>query len=311
MARKKQSRKLRKVRRTLILLLILIIIFAVLSFITPTRSELDGGSGQTATIEDLELPSPIEGEQLIRHTGYTLSYNEEHELPSYVAYELTRAEVLGGGEREDSFKEDKAVRTGSAELSDYRGSGYDRGHQLPAADRYRSDAHRATYYPTNVTPQNSRMNQGIWQNLETTVRNWSDRCDTLYVVTGCVPSEDNFITDRGGNRVNVPDAYFKAVLKYDSHSSISEYMAIGIYVENRPYTENNINSSMVIRSSPAIAFSISISGCVFPVSQLETACLVTFKCSASSCWVICDSFRNFFRFFGISDITLPPYLLLL
>ena len=61
MARKKQSRKLRKVRRTLILLLILIIIFAVLSFITPTRSALVGGSGQTATIEDLELPSPIEG----------------------------------------------------------------------------------------------------------------------------------------------------------------------------------------------------------------------------------------------------------
>ena len=90
------------------------------------------------------------------------------------------------------------------------------------------------------------MNQEIWSNLENTVRSWSDKCDTLYVVTGCVPSENNFITDRGGNRVNVPEAYFKALLKYDPSSSISEYMSIGIYVENRPYEETHINSSMVM-----------------------------------------------------------------
>lgn len=180
--------------------------------------------------------------------NYSLYYDASDKVSVWVAYPLNSG-LRGTGHRNDGWgvKDPKIPVAYQSDVDRGWGvSGYDRGHQLPAADRYRSDAHRATYYPTNVTPQNSRMNQGIWQNLETTVRNWSDRCDTLYVVTGCVPSEDNFITDRGGNRVNVPDAYFKAVLKYDSHSSISEYMAIGIYVENRPYSENNINSSMVM-----------------------------------------------------------------
>ena len=228
MARKKQSRKLRKVRRTLILLLILIIIFAVLSFITPTRSELDGGSGQTATIEDLELPSPIEGEQLIRHTGYTLSYNEEHELPSYVAYELTRAEVLGGGEREDSFKEDKAVRTGSAELSDYRGSGYDRGHMAPAADfKWSAEAMSDTFFLSNMAPQDPSFNRGIWADLEAVVRTMAYDNGSVYVVTGPVLTDGPYKTI-GKNEVSVPKRFYKVVLDYTE----PEIKAIGFVLPN-------------------------------------------------------------------------------
>ena len=228
MARKKQSRKLRKVRRTLILLLILIIIFAVLSFITPTRSELDGGSGQTATIEDLELPSPIEGEQIIRHTGYTLSYNEEHELPSYVAYELTRAEVLGGGEREDSFKEDKAVRTGSAELSDYRGSGYDRGHMAPAADfKWSAEAMSDTFFLSNMAPQDPSFNRGIWADLEAVVRTMAYENGSVYVITGPVLTDGPYETI-GKNEVSVPRRFYKVVLDYTE----PEIKAIGFVLPN-------------------------------------------------------------------------------
>ena len=228
MARKKQSRKLRKVRRTLILLLILIIIFAVLSFITPTRSELDGGSGQTATIEDLELPSPIEGEQIIRHTGYTLSYNEEHELPSYVAYELTRAEVLGGGEREDSFKEDKAVRTGSAERSDYRGSGYDRGHMAPAADfKWSAEAMSDTFFLSNMAPQDPSFNRGIWADLEAVVRTMAYENGSVYVVTGPVLTDGPYETI-GKNEVSVPRRFYKVVLDYTE----PEIKAIGFVLPN-------------------------------------------------------------------------------
>ena len=90
MAKKKKS----KIKRLLITLLFLIIIFLVLCFITPAENEeritADG------EIRGLELPAPIEGNQIIKHTGYTLSYNEEYEVPAYVAYELTKDEVLGG-----------------------------------------------------------------------------------------------------------------------------------------------------------------------------------------------------------------------
>ncbi|OUO36569.1 hypothetical protein B5F83_08195 [Muribaculum sp. An289] len=180
--------------------------------------------------------------------SYSLYYDVANKVSLWVAYPLNKG-LRGEGKRNNGWgvKDPKIpVKYQSNVDKGWGVSGYDRGHQLPAADRYRTYAHRATYYPTNVTPQNSRMNQGIWSNLENTVRSWSDKCDTLYVVTGCVPSENDFITDKGGNRVNVPEAYFKALLKYDPSSSISEYMGIGIYVENRPYEETHINSSMVM-----------------------------------------------------------------
>jgi len=36
--------------------------------------------------------------------------------------------------RTNDFREDYKVKTGSASLSDYKGSGYDRGHLAPAGD---------------------------------------------------------------------------------------------------------------------------------------------------------------------------------
>lgn len=180
--------------------------------------------------------------------NYSLYYDASDRVSVWVAYPLNSG-LQGNGSRHDGWgvKDPKIPVKYQSDVDRGWGvGGYDRGHQLPAADRYRSDAHRMTYYPTNITPQNSRMNQGIWANLEGMVRDWSYSCDTLYVVTGCVPSADNFITDKGGNRVNVPDAYFKALLKYDRSSTISEYMGIGIYVENRPYSEDRITSSMVM-----------------------------------------------------------------
>lgn len=229
MARKKQSRKIRKIRRTLIFLIVLMIIFAVLSFVTPTRSELEGGEGgATATIEGLELPSPVEGEQIIRHTGYTLSYVEEHELPSYVAYELTRAEVLGGGEREDSFREDKAVRTGSAELSDYRGSGYDRGHMAPAADfKWSEEAMSDTFFLSNMAPQDPSFNRGIWADLEAVVRTMAYENGSVYVVTGPVLTDGPYETI-GKNEVSVPKRFYKVVLDYTE----PEIKAIGFVLPN-------------------------------------------------------------------------------
>ena len=222
-----RKRKKSKLKRLLITLIILIIVFLVLCFITPKESN-EAVITADGEIQGLELPAPIEGNQIIKHTGYTLSYNEEYELPAYVAYELTKDEVLGGEERSDSFKADDSVRTGSAELDDYRGSGYDRGHMAPAADfKWSEEAMSDTFYLSNMCPQDPSFNRGIWAELEAVVRTMAYDNEKIYVVTGPVLTDGPYETI-GENEVAVPKRFYKTILDYTD----PEIKAIGFVLPN-------------------------------------------------------------------------------
>ena len=104
---------------------------------------------------------------------------------------------------------------GGNDFSGNSGSYWARGHQLPRADRQVSQiAVRSTCYPVNITPQDQGFNGGIWENLESRVRTIGDTSDTTYVVTGCVIEGSRAKTSsRSGFAINVPAAYFKAVLQ--------------------------------------------------------------------------------------------------
>ena len=158
-------------------------------------------------------PKPISGEQIIDHFGYSLSYNEEHEQASWVFYELTDKEISGLVKRKDQFRSDPNVKTGSASLSDYKGSGYDRGHLAPAADmRWSPTAMSESFFMSNMSPQNPSFNRGIWKKLENKVRDWVINDQTIYVVTGGVLTDS--LDAIGENQVSVPNHYYKVVLDY-------------------------------------------------------------------------------------------------
>jgi endonuclease G len=95
--------------------------------------------------------------------------------------------------------------------------GYDRGHQMPSADRNLNNAqNKTTFYFSNITAQASKLNQGIWANLENKVRAWTAQCDTLYVVTGAMPNtainmKIDYILDNKNKDVAKPKYYFKAL----------------------------------------------------------------------------------------------------
>ena len=109
---------------------------------------------------------------------------------------------------------------------------------MPSADRQCCyEANAQTFYGTNMTPQLNEHNEGIWAALEGRVRTWSDSADTLYVVTGVVVSPSSRIEkDSYGNNVTVPDAYFKAVLKYSKSSTLGTWNAAAFYLEHRAYS---------------------------------------------------------------------------
>ncbi len=164
---------------------------------------------------DYYLPAPSGG-TLVRHRSYALSYNEDWEQAEWVAYILTREELQRPwNERVDNFRPDPAVKSRTASLEDYRGSGYDRGHLLPVADRaFDAELADETFYMSNITPQARQFNQGIWRELEELTRDWAKRNGRLYVVTGPVLTQAAKGTI-GANKIPVPAAYYKVLLDLD------------------------------------------------------------------------------------------------
>jgi endonuclease G len=158
------------------------------------------------------LPTSTTGE-IVRHKYYTLSYSENDEQAEWVAYVLTRQRLqMEWQDRPDLFETDPLVSTGSATLSDYRGSGYDRGHLAPAADMaFNTTAITESFYLSNISPQVRDFNHGVWKELEELSRDWAIKFNKLYVVTGPL-LKDGGKGKIGANSVTVPTAYYKILL---------------------------------------------------------------------------------------------------
>ena len=78
----------------------------------------------------------------------------------------------------------------------YKFSGYDHGHICPSADRLRStDCNYQTFFITNMQPQYNKFNAGLWQEMESDVRNWVSMSDTLYVCKGGTIDNEEYILE--------------------------------------------------------------------------------------------------------------------
>lgn len=118
--------------------------------------------------------------------------------------------VRSGGTRSAAIRRSSRAGWPTAVDRDYAGSGFDRGHLLPSADRDDSRAENdATFYLSNVSPQYPKLNRNQWRLLEEQVRRWADRYDSIYVVTGG-ELEPGLRRIRGGT--GIPRHYFKALL---------------------------------------------------------------------------------------------------
>lgn len=147
-----------------------------------------GASGQNEVLVPAKLlPSDMEGEQRVTHAAYTLSYNRQHNQPSWVSYILTREHALGDLPRKDSFKADPLVTGGSASKADYTNSGYDKGHLAPNADmNWNLTVQSECFYMSNMSPQTHSFNAGLWSRMESLVRDWAIEYDSVFVSTGPV-----------------------------------------------------------------------------------------------------------------------------
>jgi len=162
--------------------------------------------------DNLSFGIPGPADCIVDREGYSLGYSEYHEQPRWVIYHMTKAEATTkAASREDNFRPDPEIPTGSATLADYKNSGKDRGHMAPAADMsFSPKTMDESFFMSNMSPQEPDCNRGVWKELEAQVRSFAITEGDVYVVTGPILPQTKTITI-GPNEVTVPQYYYKVV----------------------------------------------------------------------------------------------------
>lgn len=153
--------------------------------------------------------------KVVCHLGYIVGHNDRNKTPDWVIEKLTRRLTRpGGASREgEDFQADPALQEKSrAEPRDYKESGFDQGHQAPAADFQGSQKFlEDTFFLSNSVPQvGIGFNRSIWRSLETHVRKLigAGRPE-LYVITGPIYQPTRTIKIRSnaeacGTEIEIP-----------------------------------------------------------------------------------------------------------
>lgn len=180
------------------------------------------------------------------YRNYTFAWSQKDLVATWVAYPLSTTYTNKVVQRaEDAWAYDPLLGKdlSPAPFSGYAGD-YDRGHQIPSADRLCSrDANDQTFYGTNIAPQLASHNQGLWAQLEDHVRAIANASDTTYVVTGCLlEGATEFSTDSDGKKVTIPTAFFKALLRYEANATGNVWTGAAFFTDHKQYSSYTLKS---------------------------------------------------------------------
>jgi endonuclease G len=196
-------------------------------------------------LPDFALPAIRKGDEIVKHKNYTLRYEEDYEVPAWVVHKLRGEYTKGRASRGDNqFMPDRKVKNNSALSGDYSGTGFDRGHMVPAGDfKCCQELMTETFYMSNIAPQAPDFNRGIWENIESRIRGWSMRDEELFIVTGPVLRK-GLPTIGRYNDVAIPEYFYKIVLFYQPNSEKSA-RAIAFLLPNEALFGKRMNNFVV------------------------------------------------------------------
>ncbi|MFT3812944.1 MAG: DNA/RNA non-specific endonuclease [Acidovorax sp.] len=167
------------------------------------------------------------------YDAFAILHSGSTRTPVFVAERLNRKLVqqAQGELRTDRFFADARLpRSERAELADYKGSGYARGHMAPAGDMPTPAAMAQSFSLANMVPQDPKQNSGPWAKIEQDTRRYAMRAKSnVYVITGPVFGLDRHVI--GARQVRVPTHLFKLV--YDATTK----RAWAYWQQNSPYAQ--------------------------------------------------------------------------
>ncbi|KAJ5707592.1 Extracellular Endonuclease subunit A [Penicillium malachiteum] len=209
---------------------------------TPTLATKATGPVNPAAILQYGFPGPVADE--LSSLPYHGAYDRRTRNPAWVAEHITPQSVAmkNGDRKHSTFFEDTSIPAlFRAKLSDYFRSGYDRGHQVPAADaKWSQDAMNGTFALTNMCPQvGEGFNRDYWAHFEDFCRNLTQRYPSVRIVTGplYLPHRDpdgkwrvNYEVIGNPPNVAVPTHFYKVIYGEDGSNSPNSKVALGAFV---------------------------------------------------------------------------------
>ena len=189
------------------------------------------------------FPGPVS--DLRASLPLTSSFNRMTRNPNWVAEHITPASLaMNNADRKHSyFVEDNALPTQfRAKLADYARSGYDRGHQVPAADaKWSQQAMDATFLLTNMCPQvGDGFNRDYWAHFEDFCRRLTHKYPSVRIVTGplYLPKRDpvdgkwrvSYEVIGNPPNVSVPTHFYKVIFGESNPAAPGSPVALGAFV---------------------------------------------------------------------------------
>jgi endonuclease G len=166
---------------------------------------------------DQQVPISTQTGRDLCFDSFAVYYSPQDKKPIYTVEKLNREQLLGPHPRRTNqfYEEARLPFAERSLLSDYRGSGYDRGHNAPAGDMGNERAMAQSFSLANMMPQARQNNQGIWaKNVEEPTRLYAKRAlGDVYVFTGSTGNQGSI----GRSRVTIPSHLFKLV--YDPNKN--------------------------------------------------------------------------------------------
>lgn len=179
-------------------MLAILLLLAASAFAQPDRFGLPECAGPDA--------------ELLTRTGFVICHSGLLRTPLWAAHVVYRDRAGTVTPRPRHFRRDWELKQPGAADSDYRNSGWARGHLVPAQDLAGDEqAVRASFLLSNAVPQDPSLNSGKWRALENAVRRLARKADFVVVFTGPIFCGEPSVRI-GINRVAVPCALFKVVL---------------------------------------------------------------------------------------------------
>lgn len=225
------------------------------------------GPVNPAGLFEYGFPGPVA--DLATRSALVSSYDRRLRNPHWVVEHITPQSLAQreGDRKHSVFAEDDSVpEKFRARLKDYFRSGYDRGHQVPAADcKWSQAAMDDTFYLSNMCPQvGDGFNRDYWAHFEDFCRRLTDRYPSVRIVTGPLylprrdPADGKWYTryEMIGNppSVAVPTHFYKVIFAEDGR--VGGNVALGAFVlpnavipNTKPITDFEVPLEAVERAS--------------------------------------------------------------